>query len=487
MYGAIAAGGMATVHLGRLLGPSGFARRVAIKRLHPQFAADAEIASMFSDEARLSARVSHVNVVPMLDVVSAERELLLVMDYVHGETFSRLLSHARASKVGAPIPVVVTIVADILHGLHAAHEATDEDGSPLRLIHRDVSPQNVLVGTDGVARVVDFGIAKAVGQSQVTREGQVRGKIPYMAPEQLLRRSLDRRVDVYAAGVVLWEALAGKRLFQADDEPVLFSMVLEDVVSPPSRFNPHVPPALDAITLRALERDPEKRFPDAKAMAHAIEEVIGRARASEVADWVKANAANALAERAAKIAEMERDARAENGDAGAEAVRAPSASVFFHNAAGASGPVVESRTPGSAADLSREITTVGFSRKRRVALAAAVALLLVAGVAAPFALRASPPPDVTSIPVPAGSVSAPEPTPAPVAVEAARQGSAVEAARQGSPSISPPPTGLPVTAAPAVARTPPPARGPSGPRWCKVFDSEKQIWVMRSMRVNRCP
>ena len=164
MYGAIAAGGMATVHLGRLLGPSGFARRVAIKRLHPQFAADEEIASMFAEEARLSARIAHANVVAMLDVVSADKELLLVMDYVHGETLSRLLSHARKDGVPVPVPIVVTVLADVLHGLHAAHEATGEDGAPLRLVHRDVSPQNILVGTDGVARVVDFGIAKAVGQ-----------------------------------------------------------------------------------------------------------------------------------------------------------------------------------------------------------------------------------------------------------------------------------------------------------------------------------
>lgn len=468
MYGAIASGGMATVHLGRLVGPSGFARRVAIKRLHPQFAADAEIASMFADEARLSARIAHVNVVAMLDVVSAEKELLLVMDYVHGETLSRLLSHARGTGALVPVPLVVTVLADVLHGLHAAHEATGEDGAPLRLIHRDVSPQNILVGTDGVARVVDFGIAKAVGRTQITRDGQVRGKIPYMAPEQLLHRSSDRRADVYAAGVVLWEALAGKRLFQADDEPTLFNLVLEQVIEPPMRHNPAVPPALDAITLRALERDPERRFADAREMARAIEEVVVRAPSSAVADWVKTNAAPALAERELRIAEMERDARAESGEAAALAVRAPSASVFFHDAANSS-PADEPVSPTSADGGSRGTTSPSLSRKRRIALAGA--LFLGAGAAAPFAL-AHHPAVVTSPPASALSVVPAEQAPASTA--------------------PPPPTPtFTTTVAPALAgnaaRSSPPARSAVGARWCKVFDPEKQIFVMRSMRVSRCP
>jgi serine/threonine protein kinase len=483
MYGAIAAGGMATVHLGRLLGPSGFARRVAIKRLHPQFAADPEIAAMFVEEARLSARVAHVNVVAMLDVVSADSELLLVMDYVHGETLSRLLSHARGGGAPVPMAVAVTILADVLHGLHAAHEATGEDGEPLRLVHRDVSPQNVIVGTDGVARVVDFGIARAVGHAQITRDGQVRGKIPYMAPEQLLRRAIDRRVDVYAAGVVLWEALAGRRLFHADDEPTLFSLVLEQVIPPPSRHNPAVPSALDAIALRALERDPERRFADARAMAHAVEEVVVRAPSSAVADWVRANAAPALAQREARIAEMEREARGENGEGGAEAVRAPSASVFFHDAASAPPSPVSSAssasaavaTPRSTRDATFEELSGGFTRKRRTALAGAVALFLVAGVAIPFALARRPAPEQES----SAPVAAPA-SPAPEQISPAPGASTAPLVVVASAP--------PVPQAPSVgAKAPSPARGAVGSRWCKVFDSEKQIFVMRSMRVSRCP
>ena len=473
MYGAIARGGMATVHLGRLLGPNGFARRVAIKRLHPQFAGDPEIASMFAEEARLSARVAHVNVVAMLDVVSADKELLLVMDYVHGETLSRVLTHARASGPTVPVPIVVTVLADVLHGLHAAHEATGEDGAPLRLIHRDVSPQNILVGTDGVARVVDFGIAKAVGQAQITREGQVRGKIPYMPPEQLLRRSSDHRADVYAAGVVLWEALAGKRLFVADDEPTLFSLVLEQVIVPPSHTNPAVPPELDAIALRALERDPERRFPDARAMAQAVEAVVVRAPASAVADWVKAHAGPALAEREARIAEMERDARAESGEAGAQAVRAPSASVFFHDASVPSLPLQDIATPSFARESVDTEPSARAARRRRLWIAGGVLLILLVGVSAPFVFRRHAPAGADAPPLTASGA----PT------------------DQAATATAPAPAALSAPPAVASASTTPPTSSPKGTlprsavgaRWCKVFDAEKQVFVMRSMRVGRCP
>ena len=154
IYDEIAAGGMATVHLGRLVGPAGFTRTVAIKRLHPQFAKDEEFSSMFLDEARIAARIRHPNALTALDVVTSKGELYIVMDYIHGESLGKLLR-------GGPVPLAIAsaIVTQALLGLHAAHEAVDDLGEPLSIVHRDVSPQNVLVGVDGVARVVDFGIA----------------------------------------------------------------------------------------------------------------------------------------------------------------------------------------------------------------------------------------------------------------------------------------------------------------------------------------
>src|SRR5262245_3092434 len=172
LYGEIASGGMATVHFERLLGPVGFSRTVAIKRLHPQFAKDPEFVSMFLDEARLAARIRHPNVVATLDVVATKGELFLVMEYVQGESLSRLARAVMARGENLPPRIVASIMCGVLHGLHAAHEARDQRGEPLGIVHRDVSPQNVLVGIDGTARVVDFGVAKASGRHQSTRKGK---------------------------------------------------------------------------------------------------------------------------------------------------------------------------------------------------------------------------------------------------------------------------------------------------------------------------
>src|SRR5579863_8618035 len=198
---------MATVHIGRLIGPVGFSRTVAIKRLHPQHAKEPDFVSMFLDEARLAARIRHPNVVPTLDVVATEGELFVVMDYVPGESLSRLAAATFAAGARFPLRAVVSIMAGSLHGLHAAHEAKSERGEPLGIVHRDVSPQNILVGIDGVARVLDFGVAKAAGRLHTTREGELKGKLAYMAPEQLETGTLTRQSDVYAAAVVLWETL----------------------------------------------------------------------------------------------------------------------------------------------------------------------------------------------------------------------------------------------------------------------------------------
>ncbi len=207
-----ARGGMATVHFGRQLGVVGTGRVVAIKRLHPHLASEPEFVSMFLDEARIAARVRHPNVVSMLDAIVHETELLLVMDYIHGEPLARVAAQSRANGSPLPLSMASAILGDVLAGLQAAHSATREDGEPLDLVHRDVSPQNVIVGADGVARVVDFGIAKAAGRLSVTCEPALKGKIAYMAPEQLRAQPVSARTDVYAASVVLWECLTGRGL-----------------------------------------------------------------------------------------------------------------------------------------------------------------------------------------------------------------------------------------------------------------------------------
>ena len=238
LFREIASGGMAAVHLARLMGPAGFSRVVAIKRLHPHLARDPEFLKMFVDEARLAARVQHPNVVPTLDIVAENGELFIVMEYVDGESLARLARLASESGQRIPVPIVAAVMLGALQGLHAAHEARDEDGRPLELVHRDISPQNVLVGVDGLPRVVDFGVAKAVGRSSQTSGGMLKGKLPYMSPEQLLLDPVDRRTDLYAVSIVLWEMLAGRRLFTGGNDWEIASRNKGGILEPPSAHNP---------------------------------------------------------------------------------------------------------------------------------------------------------------------------------------------------------------------------------------------------------
>ncbi|GMV12790.1 MAG: serine/threonine protein kinase [Polyangiaceae bacterium] len=324
LYGEIAAGGMATVHFGRLVGAVGFSRTVAIKRLHAQFAKDPDFVTMFLDEARLAARIQHPNVVSTLDVVPLEDEVFLVMDYVHGEALSKLIRSARRQGEQVPPRIAVAILAGALHGLHAAHEAKSEQGEPLNIVHRDVSPQNVLVGTDGTARVLDFGVAKAAARVTSTRDGQMKGKVSYMAPEQLRGKGVDRRTDVFAAGIVLWETLTGRRLFDGDDPGEILTKLLEAVIPPPSSLEPSVPPQLDAIVLRALDRNIERRWPTAREFAIALEHAGPIAMSREVGEWAERIGEETIGKRARQVAEIESGSLAHIRAVDAVPVSAPS-------------------------------------------------------------------------------------------------------------------------------------------------------------------
>ena len=306
LFDEIASGGMATVRYGRLIGEVGFSRTVAIKCLHPHFAKDEEFVRMFLDEAHLAARVRHPNVVPILDVVARDGELFLVMEFIQGESLAKLVRIARAQKSMIPLRIIASIMTGVLDGLHAAHEAKSEQGEPLGIVHRDVSPQNVIVGVDGVPRVLDFGVAKAAGRMQATRDGQLKGKIAYMAPEQLKSEWVDRRTDVYAASVVLWETLTGTRLFKAENEIGVFGLVLQGKVEPPSSVLPGIPQGYDEVTMRGLHIDPNQRFATAREMATALEKVGGVASPRDVGAWVEQLAADTLKKRADTITALER-------------------------------------------------------------------------------------------------------------------------------------------------------------------------------------
>jgi len=305
IYGKIAAGGMASVHFGRLLGGAGFSRTVAIKRLHPHLAEDPEFRSTMIDEARLAARIHHPNVVPTLDVVASDGALLLVMEYVRGESLARLMKIEGAREGRVPLPIASAIAIGALHGLHAAHEARSDRGTALGIVHRDVSPQNILVGIDGMPRVIDFGVAKAAGRLQTTQEGVIKGKIAYMAPEQLAASPVTRAADVYAMGVVLWELLAGQRLFVGDNNVALFGSVLAGAKDPPSRHSPDLPAALDALVMKALARDAADRFESALEMAEMLTRLLPPALPTEVGRWCDEAARDSLSARENVLADIE--------------------------------------------------------------------------------------------------------------------------------------------------------------------------------------
>lgn len=299
----IASGGMGSVFLALQSDEDGQTTPVAIKKLHAHLAEDSGTVDAFVDEARIAYRLRHPNVVRVHDVVPIDGQLVIVMDWVEGIALRTLAKNRETSGDKLPIKVIRRILVDALEGLHAAHELKDDRGAPLDLIHRDISPQNLLVGTDGLARVTDFGIALAKGRlAPTTVQGGVKGKIPYLSPEQVNRSKIDRRSDIFAAGVVAWELLAGKRLFVAPSEGEIMAMILREPLQPPSAIRMDVPLDLDETVLKALERKAEKRFSTAADFARAIAEGGPMATHEEVGRIVASTAGSSLAARRQKLA-----------------------------------------------------------------------------------------------------------------------------------------------------------------------------------------
>lgn len=292
----IGVGGMGQVWIGEQASEHDFRRLVAVKLIRGEHVADAEYRRMFLAEARIASRVAHANVVEVIDLGEQASVLYQVMEYVEGDAFSQLLARARTRDGGArpPQAVVARVVVDALRGLHAAHEATDNQGKPLGLIHRDVSPHNVLVGVDGIARIADFGIAKLLEDlANETQLGQVKGKPGYMSPEQAAGARLDRRSDLYAMGIVAWEALHGRRLHPRG--------VMADAAPPERPGDEAIDAHLSAIVAKALAREVEARFATAEEMADALEATRLCATQREVAAWVKELAGEAIEARRREV------------------------------------------------------------------------------------------------------------------------------------------------------------------------------------------
>ncbi|HEU4729653.1 MAG TPA: serine/threonine-protein kinase, partial [Kofleriaceae bacterium] len=263
-------GGMAEVLLARTKGIEGFERHVVIKRIRSEQAHDQRYVTMFLDEARLAATLHHVNVVQVNDIGQEDGEYFFAMEYVHGQDLAHVLHRAPHHKL--PLEHALHIAIGVCAGLHCAHIARDATGRPLDIVHRDVSPSNVLVSYQGAVKLVDFGVAQAATLVSETREGVIKGKYGYLSPEQCLGDPLDRRSDVFAVGILLWEMTVGRRLYAGKGELAQLQRIVYVDAPPPSRFDPQYPPALERIVVRALARDPRQRHHSAEQLQLELEQ-----------------------------------------------------------------------------------------------------------------------------------------------------------------------------------------------------------------------
>jgi serine/threonine protein kinase len=267
----LSVGGMAEIYLARSAGIAGFEKRVVVKRMLPQFAAHSAYVEMFLGEARLAATLDHPNIAQVHDIGESTGDYYYAMEYVAGVDLRALLQEALRRRERVPIPMVVAIGRGMCAGLDHAHSRTGGDGRLLGIVHRDVSLSNILVSYDGSVKVTDFGVAKVAADNSQTRAGMLKGKLGYMSPEQVQGRPLDRRSDVFAIGIVLWELIAGRRLFAGDAEFAVLQRIVEGVVPPLSTVRPDVPPALEAAVMRALHSDRDQRYPTARDLQRDLE------------------------------------------------------------------------------------------------------------------------------------------------------------------------------------------------------------------------
>lgn len=274
----LATGGMAEIYEARRVGPHGFSKRIAVKRILPQLAADAEFVAMFIDEARLCAQLSHPNLVQVFDFGEDEGELYMAMELVEGTTGAKLVRAAAGRAEKVPLDVALFIALSVARGLEHAHEACDEAGRPLRLVHRDVSPGNVLLSRSGAVKLGDFGIARAAHLERRTEQGQLKGKLGYMSPEQVVGRELDDKSDQFTVGIVLAEMLIAHPLFDGPGDMDILVKIRDADVTNLARHGSHVPEDVRGVLLRALARRPDDRFSTTRAFADAIEEVVRRRR-----------------------------------------------------------------------------------------------------------------------------------------------------------------------------------------------------------------
>ena len=440
LMGEIASGGMATVYLARLTGMGGFQRFVAMKRLHPHLASEKEFVEMFLDEARIAARIHHPNVVPILEVGASTVGYYLVMEYIEGDTLARLLARAASTGKRLPVSIALRIAIDMLSGLHAAHELHDDQNQPVHLVHRDVSPQNVLVGQDGIARITDFGVARAASRLSATRVGQLKGKIAYMAPEQAAgAEDLDRRADVFSSGIVIWESLAQKRLFKAENEAATLSRVIAEPVPLLFQVAPQVSKEVSGVVMRALDRDPNKRFASCAAFADALEAAAALKDKVATPRELAAYVAEVMGQEIAQQRDNVRTWLAHSEPTSSTAAELPSG-IIPSSSVSAAAISLPGSLEASRSGLSGSLSGVQQPRRSRAPLVLGALLLIGLLGAGGFMLTRSARSSVAD----SAAAGTPELKPAPVAAAASVP---VEAAPAPVvPSVSPLPPATPASA-----------------------------------------
>ncbi len=411
----IASGGMGQVLLAKK-GEDDFEKLVVLKRILPHLVEDEEFFTMFRDEAKITMRLDHPNIARINEFGVENGVHYIEMEYVAGEDLRRIEKRAAAVGKGIPIGIIIRIIAEAAAGLDFAHKARDAKGEPLHLVHRDVSPQNVLVGFDGSVKLIDFGVAKAAGRAQHTATGILKGKFPYMSPEQAHGEDLDARSDVFALGIVLWEQLTGRRLFKGDNDLATQRLVRACQVPAPSSVEPSVPAGLDPITMKALAREPKDRFADAGELRAALEDFALHNAIPTSSAHLSAFMKELYAERIAKEADprfFEEDSGLTDLDVGGLPRATGNATVVDRNKLpGASGP--QTAIAGGATRIVAP-PAGGLSVPKLVAAGAVLLTLIGGGVY--FATRPAPLPPVVVDETPKSRpvvVVPVEPTPPPV-------------------------------------------------------------------------
>jgi serine/threonine-protein kinase len=448
----LATGGMAQIYLARQAGLEGFEKLVVVKRILPHLAENEDFITMFLDEARIAARLNHPNIVQIFDLGAQDDTFFIAMEYIHGEDVRRVWKQAERLGSNIPLPLILRMIIEACNGLDYAHKKADQSGRPLNIVHRDISPQNILVSFEGHVKVVDFGIAKAADQATVTKSGVLKGKYSYMSPEQAGGEPLDCRTDTFALGVVLYELLTGSRLFKRSNDIQTLNAVMECKVDPPSMLSGRSPPELDAIVMKALAKKREDRYAEARLLGAALEEFLLSRKLPSSTAHLAAYLQEIYADRLAQEAEEGRlqfiesenskddgekatpqsssqlpkpQTRSTRGDVPRAQGTSSRAAVQRSEATTAERPArsgaiskpralptvgMEAVNPGaragtevSIASIATETESVG-SGKKRLGLAIGLFSLVVAlGILAAFALRPGPKPVVTFVTNPPGA------------------------------------------------------------------------------------